>query len=262
MKLFILAFLAQLVLVHAHYNFNTLIHEGVTFAHWQYLRKWHTSKGFFTGDDDLLPIYMRGGSGSAPPGREKGQINTIDMRCNVNATNAPETLEVTAGDSIGFKVAYNIGHVGPMMAYMARVPEGKKAIEWDGDGKVWFKVYEDFPSWSPATSFTTWPNTGATEVHFTIPPTVPSGEYLFKVEHLALHVAYLPGGEGPQFFITCAQLKVGGGGDGKPGPLVEMPGAYDLTDPIFNVSLDTTTEESLPREPYYHRTPGPAVWKA
>lgn len=63
---------------------------------------------------------------------------------------------------------------------------------------------------------------------------MPNGEYLFRVEHLALHAAN-PGNIGAQFFISCAQIKVSGGGDGKPGPLVAFPGDYDVNDPILYV---------------------------
>lgn len=61
------------------------------------------------------------------------------MRCNVNAAYANETLTVKPGTDLGFQVHSNpptIYHPGPLMAYMAKVPAGKTAENWDGDGKV------------------------------------------------------------------------------------------------------------------------------
>jgi hypothetical protein len=69
----------------------------------------------------------------------------------------------------------------------------------------------------------------ATTVTFKIPAGTPSGDYLFRVEHIGLHVAQSVGGA--QFYISCGQITVTGGGSGTPGPLVAFPGAYSATDP-------------------------------
>lgn len=74
----------------------------------------------------------------------------------------------------------------------------------------------------------------------TIPPATPAGDYLLRIEHLALHAAGGP--DGAQFHVACAQVRVGGGGMGVPGPLVAFPGAYvrnekALRVDLFNVSL-------------------------
>lgn len=71
--------------------------------------------------------------------------------------------------------------------------------------------------------------TGATSVSFTIPATLPAGDYLFRIEHIGLHAAQ--SANGAQFYISCGQLTVTGGGAGTPGPLVAFPGAYKATDP-------------------------------
>ena len=59
---------------------------------------------------------------------------------------------------------------------------------------------------------------------FTIPSSLPSGQYLIRVEQIALHVASTYGGA--QFYIGCAQVNVVNGGSGTPGPLVAIPGVY------------------------------------
>jgi hypothetical protein len=56
---------------------------------------------------------------------------------------APSTQSVAAGSSVTFKVAPNLFHPGPLLFYMAKVPAGKTAKDWDGSGNVWFKIYEE-----------------------------------------------------------------------------------------------------------------------
>ena len=70
---------------------------------------------------------------------------------------------------------------------------------------------------------------------FTIPPETPSGQYLIRVEQIALHVAQSEGGA--QFYLSCGQIEITGGGDGTPGPLVEFPGAYSPTDPGILIDI-------------------------
>ena len=66
-------------------------------------------------------------------------------------------------------------------------------------------------------------------IPFTIPAATPSGDYLIRMEQIALHVASSVGGA--QFYLSCGQVTVTGGGSGTPGPLVAFPGAYSATDP-------------------------------
>ena len=65
---------------------------------------------------------------------------------------------------------------------------------------------------------------GQQEFTFTLPASLPSGQYLIRVEQIALHVASTYGGA--QFYIGCAQVNVVNGGNGNPGPLVSIPGVY------------------------------------
>lgn len=72
-----------------------------------------------------------------------------------------------------------------------------------------------------------------------------------RVEHIALHSASEPGGA--QFYISCGQVNVSGGGNGSPSPTVEFPGAYMEDDPglMLNIYYPIPTSYTLP---------GPAVW--
>lgn len=69
---------------------------------------------------------------------------------------------------------------------------------------------------------------------FVVPASVSNGEYLIRIEHLALHSAHL--GE-YQVYTGCGQVKVGGGHNGIPGPLVAFPGAYKDSDPGIRVNI-------------------------
>jgi hypothetical protein len=68
-----------------------------------------------------------------------------------------------------------------------------------------------------------------------LPASLPNGNYLLRVEHIALHGA--ANDNGAQIYIQCAQLKVSGGGNGNPSPKVAFPGAYSKADPGIKFQL-------------------------
>ncbi|KAE9375896.1 lytic polysaccharide monooxygenase [Stipitochalara longipes BDJ] len=157
-------------------------------------------------------------------------VASEDIRCNVNASFAASTLSVAAGSVLKWTANPDIYHPGPLLAYMA-------------------KIYQDHPT--VGTSGLVWPSASATSVSFTIPAAVPAGDYLFRIEHIGLHAA--SGVNGAQFYISCGQLTVTGGGAGTPSPLVAFPGAYKATDP--GIMLDIYYPV-----PTNYQPPGPAVW--
>lgn len=83
---------------------------------------------------------------------------------------------------------------------------------------------------------------------FTIPAATPPGDYLFRVEHIGLHVAQSEGGA--QFYISCGQLTVTGSGSGSPSPLVAFPGAYSASDPgiLIDIYYPIVSQSALRRE--------------
>jgi len=176
-------------------------------------------------------------------------VTSSQIRCYTNgAGRASGTQTVAAGSSVSFKANPNIFHPGPLQFYMAKAPEGQTAASWDGSGNVWFKIYSE-----PASSSggqLSWASLNKGSVSVTIPKNVPTGEYLLRIEHIALHQASAV--NGAQFYISCAQIKVTGGGSGTPGPLVSFPGAYKATDPgiMINIYSGATS----------YKAPGPAVW--
>jgi hypothetical protein len=65
------------------------------------------------------------------------------IRCFEDPTRKPSSVaSVVAGSTIGIKSSNTMGHPGPVLWYMAKVPEGQSAVNWKGDGNVWFKFQE------------------------------------------------------------------------------------------------------------------------
>jgi hypothetical protein len=85
----------------------------------------------------------------------------------------------------------------------------------------------------------------------TIPANTPDGEYILRVEQIALHMASQP--NKAQFYLACSQIQITGGGNGTPGPLVALPGAYSSNDPGILVNIYSIQPDS-------YKPPGPAVW--
>lgn len=84
-----------------------------------------------------------------------------------------------------------------------------------------------------------------------IPRCIRSGFYLLRAEHIGLHVAQSSGGA--QFYISCAQLGVTGGGNTDPPNKVSFPGAYRASDPGIMININWPIPTS-------YQNPGPPVF--
>ncbi|KAF2709565.1 lytic polysaccharide monooxygenase [Pleomassaria siparia CBS 279.74] len=175
-------------------------------------------------------------------------VSSDQVRCYTSGAKTASTLSVAAGSSVGFKASPNIFHPGPLQFYMAKVPSGQTAASWDGTGNVWFKIYAEQATSSSGQL--SWGSLNKGTVSVTIPKATPSGDYLLRVEHIALHQA--SNLNGAQLYISCAQVTVTGGGSGSPSPLVSFPGAYKNTDPGLKVNIYSGATSYTP--------PGPQVW--
>ncbi|KAF4576625.1 hypothetical protein EYR36_004603 [Pleurotus pulmonarius] len=124
-------------------------------------------------------------------------------------------------------------HKGPVMAYLAKVPS---ATQSSVTGLQWFKVWED-----GLTSDGKWgvdrliANKG--KVTFTLPSCIAAGQYLLRVEIIALHAA--GSYPGAQLYMECAQLQITGGGNTSPAT-VSFPGAYKGSDPGITINIYQT----------------------
>ncbi|KAG8749747.1 hypothetical protein FRC12_013254, partial [Ceratobasidium sp. 428] len=198
-------------------------------------------------------------------------VNSSDFRCNVGglASGSKTSIStVAAGSTVGFQADIGLIHPGPLQVYLGKVPSGQTAATWDGSGANWFKIYAIGASFSSGSL--AWPTDNQSTFKFKIPSGTPAGNYLLRVEHIALHGASTQGGA--QFYISCAQLSVTGGGSGNPAK-VSIPGVYKgkFRQALENRARLTSTSITIGTEPglliniYWppvtnYTLPGPAVW--
>ncbi|KAF3909522.1 Endoglucanase-4 [Arthrobotrys entomopaga] len=211
----------------AHYTFPDLIFGGKTSSDYQYVR-------LTTNHYSNAPVT---------------DVTSSDMTCYADPSHpSTSTATVAAGSTVGFTVNPDVYHPGPLLFYMAKVPSGQTAASFDGSGSVWFKIYQN--SATITSSSISWPS-GMTTVSVTIPSCIESGDYLLRVEHIALHSASTVGGA--QLYIACGQLTVTGGGSTAGGPTVAIPGAYSATDPglLLNIYYPIPSSYTPPGPPVF-----------
>ncbi|TVY41480.1 putative endo-beta-1,4-glucanase D [Lachnellula subtilissima] len=199
----------------------------------------------FTHGGTLYPVYqyIRPNTNMNSPVID---LTSTDTRCNVGANgSATDTITVAAGDAFSFTSDVAVYHDGPLSIYMAKAPAAAK--DFDGSGQVWFKILDIGPTFD-SSGTATW-NLAQTYT-YNIPTALPSGDYILRIQQLAIHNPY-PAGT-PQFYIECAQITVTGGGTGTPGPLVSIPGWIDGTEPGYVVNIYNDFHN--------YTVPGPAVW--
>lgn len=135
--------------------------------------------------------------------------------------------------------------------YLAQVDD---AATTDPAGLEWFKIAEsglNNGQWAVDTMIA---NDGWH--YFTLPTCIAPGQYLMRVELIALHSASLEGEA--QFYMECAQIDVTGSGTSLGENHVSFPGAYSAQDPGILVSIyDNTGTPNNGGQPY--EIPGPAV---
>ncbi|KAL5526634.1 hypothetical protein ACEPAF_8358 [Sanghuangporus sanghuang] len=168
-------------------------------------------------------------------------VTSSDITCNVNPSSASATVDVPAGSTVGFQLDNTVYHQGPAAIYLGQAPGS--AAEWDGSGANWFKIAEWGATFDPFT-FTDY---GASQLTTTIPSDVPAGEYLVRIEQIGLHVP-----DAPQWYISCAQINVTGGGSANPSK-VSIPGYVSPDDPGLTVDIYDPV-------PTAYTVPGPAVF--
>ncbi|KAH6897673.1 glycoside hydrolase [Coprinopsis sp. MPI-PUGE-AT-0042] len=171
-------------------------------------------------------------------------VNSGSMACGNGPRAASETISVSAGSTVGFKLDNTLYHPGPAAIYLGQVPGGQTAASWNGSGANWFKIAEWGAQFNP---FKFIPD-NQSQLTTQIPSGTPAGEYLLRIEHIGLHVA-----GAPQYYISCAQIRVTGGGGGSPTK-VSIPGYVSRTDPGLTVNIHYPT-------PTAYTVPGPRPWR-
>ncbi|KAK0615889.1 glycoside hydrolase [Bombardia bombarda] len=194
-------------------------------------------------------------------------VSSSNMACGASGSKSSTILPVTAGDRIGAYWGHVIGgaqfandadhpiaksHKGPIMAYLAKVDNAASA---NVNGLKWFKIWQD----GFDTSSRKWgvdnmiSQSGWT--YFNLPTCIAPGQYLLRVETLALHSAKNQGQA--QFYQSCAQINVSGSGSFTPSSTVSFPGAYKANDAGILINIyGTKGQPDMDGKPY--TPPGPA----
>ncbi|KAF2260116.1 hypothetical protein CC78DRAFT_590702 [Lojkania enalia] len=211
--------------VDAHYLFGRLIANNVITPQFEYVR-------------EIAPVYSGVDTTRTYPFYD---VLSPDFRCNRNATTTgskTKTVTVAAGSEIGFHVgdlsvsggpaSLRIFHVGPGSIWLSKAPGALETYEGDGD---WFKIAS--VTSKPGGNYYDWYLYDMTSWNVTIPSTTPPGQYLLRIEHIYPRPDKRERPDQPlvpdtQFFISCAQIEITGEGGGTPGPLVRIPGVYQL----------------------------------
>ncbi|KAG2008478.1 hypothetical protein CC2G_013909 [Coprinopsis cinerea AmutBmut pab1-1] len=121
------------------------------------------------------------------------QLDWIDVQCNGESATgyytepAPLLGKIAAGDIIKFNwISYGgakDNHHGPMLTYMAKVPEGRDVREWSPDTeKVWFKIDHSGKDSEGKWAATDRLNEANGTYTARIPPNLQPGQYLIRHE--------------------------------------------------------------------------------
>ncbi|EJT72853.1 endoglucanase II [Gaeumannomyces tritici R3-111a-1] len=205
--------------VSAHYIFQQFTAGGTKFPTYQHIRK---------NTNYNSPVTS---------------LSSPDLRCNEGGLNGGSTsiVDIKAGDSFTFSLDTPVYHQGPISVYMSKAPGSVSSYQGDGD---WFKTQDWGPTFNGGQS--SWPMTGS--YTSTIPRCIPNGEYLLRIQSLAIHN---PGGV-PQFYISCAQIRVSGGGSKAATNTVKIPGFIKGNEPGYTANIYNNFKS--------YTIPGPSVF--
>ncbi|KAK3292380.1 glycosyl hydrolase family 61-domain-containing protein [Chaetomium fimeti] len=196
-------------------------------------------------------------------------VSDARMACGPVSTHSNRTIDARAGDRVGAWWGAVIGgeafpgdpdhpippgHKGPISTYMAKVEDAVGvSLEEGEEGLRWFKIQEsgldvETGRWAVDEMIAErgW-------VYVDLPKCLAPGEYLLRQEVLALHSA--AEWMGAQFYQSCAQLNVTGGGGYVPEETVAIPGVYGQDDPGVLVQIYVDGVPDHGRKPY--PVPGP-----
>ncbi|KAH8111154.1 glycosyl hydrolase family 61-domain-containing protein [Phellopilus nigrolimitatus] len=176
-------------------------------------------------------------------------VTSDDIICNVNGDIPVSGITtVPAGSTV--VAQWDAGaHPGPNLVYVAKV---LNATTPTITGLSWTKISQqgivDAALGSSSGGWSSPLPNG--QYSFVLPDSLPAGQYLLRVETIGLHVASTY--PGAQFYSSCVQIAVTGGGSGTPTG-VAFPGAYVGSEPGI-------TSDIYYPVPQTYTFPGGAVW--
>ncbi|KAK6436441.1 hypothetical protein LTR95_007359 [Oleoguttula sp. CCFEE 5521] len=205
----------------------------------------------------------------APPNNNPVQsVASSDLICGPAGYTSSKVITIPAGSTVAGAWAHGLGgpqgaadadnpiassHHGPTQVYLAKVSDASTSSQ---TGLSWFKI-----SANTVTSSGVWgvdlvnknvDSQGFGWQEFTMPSCIAPGNYLMRVELIALHSASSSGGA--QFYQSCAQIQVTGSGSFSPASsdLATFPGTYSASDPgilvnIYSSSIYTSYQAPGPK---------------
>ncbi|KAF3906957.1 Endoglucanase-4 [Arthrobotrys entomopaga] len=195
-----------------------------------------------------------------------GDVTSDNIICQQPGSTSSNVISVSPGDKLGFLFQHVIGgpqgsndpdnpiassHKGPIQMYLASVSNAATSPK---TGLKWFKVASEGLSggkWAVDNMISQsgwW--------YATLPTCLAPGDYLARVEIIALHSAY--SSQGCQFYISCAQLRVSGSGSWTGSNYLSFPGSYSQSDPGILINIyGSSGQPDNNNKPY--TAPGGAV---
>lgn len=165
-------------------------------------------------------------------------VTKHDIVCNTITTPGALDAPIAAGQQVTFYwTDWPSGHKGPVMTYLGYCGENTPCSSIQDPASLsYFKI--DHKGYDKANG--RWAaeeliaNNNSWTV--TIPSDIKAGYYLIRHEILALQEAAVP--VSGQFYPSCSNLKVTGGGSALPQG-VKFPGAYSNEDPGIHINIYT-----------------------
>ena len=191
-------------------------------------------------------------------------VTSQNMRCNAGTSPVSKKCGVKAGSTVTIEMhqqpndrscgseAIGGSHYGPVMAYLAKVSDSSSGTPSGG----FFKIFQDSYAKKAGSANGDADYWGTKDLNaccgrmsFKIPSDIAAGDYILRAEAVALHTAASL--KGAQFYMTCYQLQITGGGSASPAG-VSIPGAYSAQDPGILVNIHGAMNG--------YTAPGPAVY--
>lgn len=141
-------------------------------------------------------------------------------------------------------------HKGPCAVYAKQVSDISNTA---AAGAGWFKIFEEGYDDSTSKWCTEKLIDDGGIMSVQIPSGLPSGNYLFRPELLALHNA---NAGDPQFYTGCAQIQVQGTSEGT----LDVPSDYSVSIPGYVKDGDASVSFNIYSPVFPYTVPGPAVY--
>jgi len=179
-------------------------------------------------------------------------MSSADMACRFAPAQPPALMAVArAGSNITYQWgSYYIGHKGPVITYMGKLSKPDQ----DPTTVDFFKVDED--SYDTKTREFGSERLYKNGMKYTvnIPSNLKAGDYIVRHELVALHYGMKE--QGPEFYISCLNVKVLGDGTTEPKPedFARFPGAYKPDNPYLKFNVHSHENSYV--------SPGPKLFPA